>query len=214
MLQLPEMPPFPFLQHLIVAAATWSSRAPPASRAYSSGFSATICQSKWPRGFLACWCLESSFSWDTCLTPAGCPINRPSQSAESAPVSPLAASCPSVFEGILAESFTKLLFSSAAAAVVACSQTSACWFSASFLPLSVRGVLINLLSVPPVIHHLHHRSSALVTFLRDFAWVFLFFFTSFLVLSVLVSRRFGGYFVLHQFSLSQCLHVFEFFKQL
>lgn len=55
-------------------------------------------------------------------------------------MSPLAASCPSVFEGVLAESFTELLFSSAAAAVVACSQTSARWFSASFLPLSVRVV--------------------------------------------------------------------------
>lgn len=42
-------------------------------------------QSKLARGFLACWCLESSFSWDTCLTPADCPINHPSQRVESAP---------------------------------------------------------------------------------------------------------------------------------
>lgn len=74
MLQLPEMLSFPFPQHLILAAATWSSWALPASRASSSVFSVTISQSKWPRGFLACWCLESSFSWDTCLTPADCPI--------------------------------------------------------------------------------------------------------------------------------------------
>lgn len=135
-------------------------------------------------------------------------------------MSPLAASRPSLCEGILGESVTELSKRSCSSWCLFLDISRMVFQLCPLpVPVSLRPLHL-LLSIPQFIHHLHQFPSTgrvTSTFLWDFLWLFLFPCTTFFFFSVLMSRSsvfFFFFFILNQFSLLWCEFSSSFFKQI